>query len=75
MKDHRHLFTVNGWALYSDSGIPKMIWVWHTACNEIPNDDANVNQHSWLTMDDHYRCIMCEKVMPDELVTVLVLYK
>jgi hypothetical protein len=75
MTDELSLFTQEGWTLYSDSGLPPMLWVWHTACKEVPNDDGNMNQHSWLAMDDEYKCILCEKMMPDELVTVLVLYE
>jgi hypothetical protein len=73
--NYKTLFTVDGWSLHSDSGLPPMIWVWHEMCEELPPEEVDLNQHSWLTMDTFYRCILCLKGMPDELVTVIVLYK
>jgi hypothetical protein len=65
------LVKMKGWRLCQGR---EGIWVWHSACIEVPDDERGVSQHSWLPMDKYYVCILCEEKMPDEIQTLTILY-
>lgn len=65
------LFELGPWQICESK---KGVWVWHTVCSDMPENEADINQESWLPADDRAQCIVCKDMLPDEVLALFILY-
>jgi hypothetical protein len=67
------LIELGEWQLCRDSRYNT--YAWHKTCKELPEDEKDDPQASWLKDDMQLMCILCEEELPAEIHALYLLYK
>jgi hypothetical protein len=67
------LIELGEWQLCRDSLYAT--YAWHKDCEELPEDERDDPQASWMKADMQLMCILCEADLPAEIHALYLLYK